>query len=136
MVLEGFKGLTGLDQVRTRWLDTHYAPFKAKSKQKAIYSLCRFIEFLIDQDIEGVGPQEALVAKKSRLEKWHDSFNDEKKEDRSLSTFEFKNNLLERDEFADTGPDSEEYQRCSAMICGVRGKYYHIAGHIHVLIVV
>ena len=62
--------MTDKEKLWDKWLNTHYAPYKAKSKQKAISTFERFVVFLLDKEPVGSPSKEILNDLSGRLRRW------------------------------------------------------------------
>ena len=80
------------DNIKEKWLETSYAPMKAKSRQKAILTVRRFVEYVIDRyssiqcGSDNMPSPDDLVQLKNRLEKWQASYNKDKQKQDSLKS--------------------------------------------------
>ena len=98
------EGLLDLDQVTKQWLKTELCLRKAKSVQKALYTLRQFVECLID--LQGrktemnALPSRYTVSKLqlicSRLAKWRNTYNERKSKENSETLSHFKDKLIPR----------------------------------------
>ena len=125
------------DNIKEKWLETSYAPMKAKSRQKAILTVRRFVEYVIDRyssiqcGSDNMPSPDDLVQLKNRLEKWRASYNKDKQKQDSSNLRFFGKNLLQKEDLVQVGPSSDHYRRVKDNIMEIEGEYILIILHVY-----
>ncbi len=126
----GLSGFFNTTLINDRWLTTPFAPKKAKSKQKAIRSLKRFANFVIQKHEEcSFGSQcsmQKATSAESTYARWGEALNDKIGKETAATVANNRKTLIDKDTMIKCYVESQHVAKVEQMLQAIMSKLFHI----------